>query len=286
LHFKKSKIFSETVVLTEFSPTATVNLLLALSRYPKAVTIHCASQDYPVLEVCWFLKKLGVSIEGIGTHTVTVTGSTALGGTTYTVMPDPIEVGTFISLAAATRSNITITGTVPEFLRLELELFKKVGVGVDIRNRRNGPHNHYELADLAISSSGNYAALKKVHNMPAPGFIPDLLPPLSVLLTQAHGTSLIHDWMYEGRLRYLTELIKMGANAHILNPHQAIIIGPTTLFGKTITSYDIRAGATLIIAALTAEGESEIRNIYQIDRGYEAIDKRLAALGAHIERVR
>ena len=114
--------------------------------------------------------------------------------------------------------------------------------------------------------------------------MPDLIPPLSVLLTQAHGTSLIHDWMYEGRLRYITELVKMGASAKILNPHQAIIIGPTPLYGKRITIFDLRAGATLIIAALTATGVSTIDNIYQIDRGYEAIDKRLEAIGASIKR--
>lgn len=285
ISFKRSQPMPRDVVLTEFSPTVTVNLMLAASRLNKSITIYSAAQEYAVQETGWFLKTLGVKIYGLGTHTLTVEGRADLKGADYTVMPDPIEVGTWIALAAATRSSITLLDTAPEFLRLELAIFKKIGVQYKIRNKRPSPNDNYQLADIDISPPGLLNAIKHVHNMPAPGFMPDILPPLAVLLTQAHGTSLIHDWMYEGRLRYLKELVKMGASANILDPHRAIIIGPTPLFGKNITSFDLRAGATLIIAALTAQGQSKIDNIYQVDRGYQSIDKRLASIGADIKRV-
>jgi len=275
----------DEIVLTEFSPTATVNILLLASASSKPITIYCAGADYIVQETCWFLEKLGVSIQGIGTHTLTVTGNESLQNISYEIMPDPIEVGTFLCLAAATKSNITIKQVPFDFLRLELQKLKEIGVQFSTSNVQKSAHKHYILADIEVKPSANLKALYKLHNMPAPGLMPDILPPLAVLATQAQGTTLIHDWMYEGRQKYLKDLIKMGANIKILDPHRVVIIGPTPLYGKRITSYDIRAGATLLIAALTAEGESQINNIYQVDRGYEQIDKRLAGIGADIKRL-
>jgi UDP-N-acetylglucosamine 1-carboxyvinyltransferase len=272
------------IVLTEFSPTATVNMLLIASTAKNLLTIYSAAQDYAVQDVCWFLESLGISIQGIGTHTLSITGGQIVGEPDYHIMPDPIEVGTFICLAAATRSTITIKKVAPEFIRLELKKLKEIGVSFSITNTALSTNKKYNLADILVKPSTQLKALDKIHNMPAPGLMPDILPPLAVLLTQSNGTTLIHDWMYEGRLRYLKELIKMGANATILDPHRAIIIGPTPLYGKHITSYDLRAGATLIIAALLAEGKTQIDNIYQVDRGYQEIDKRLTHIGASIER--
>ncbi len=143
----------------------------------------------------------------------------------------------------------------------------------------------YRVGEIETWPSGRLLAVKKVHNMPYPGFAADLLPPFAVLLTQAEGTSLVHDWMFEGRQKYIDELNKMGANAIICDPHRSLITGPTPLFGTRITSFDLRAGAALIIAALVAKGESEIVGTDQVDRGYEKIEKRLKNLGALIERI-
>ena len=276
---------NDAVTLSEISVTATINVLLALARQPQTVTIYCAAQDHSVLEVEWALQKLGVTIEGIGTHTLKITGSEKLSGMRYEIMPDPVETGTLIALAAATRSSVTLENTSMDFLRQELEFFEKIGVALSFDATRTHESGNYSLTTIQVNQHTSLKPVRHLHNMPAPGIIPDVLPPFAVLLTQAEGTSLIHDWMYEGRLRYIGELVKMGASAHTLDPHRAIIIGPTKLFGKEITSFDIRAGATLIIAALIAEGESKINDVYHIDRGYERIEERLQQIGAAIKRI-
>ena len=282
--FKKEKDGKDEITLTEISITATISIMIACSQMNKPVTLFCAAEDYPVVETGRLLTLFGVKIDGLGTHTITITGKQKLKGASYRVMPDPIEAGTWMALAAATRSELIVKNVVPDFMRFELQTFARAGIVMHAQNTRHDELHSYSIVDFKITPTGKLHALKRIHNMPAPGFMPDLIPPLSVLLTQAHGTSLIHDWMYEARPRYITELVKMGASAKILNPHQAIIIGPTPLYGKRITSFDLRAGATLIIAALTATGVSTIDNIYQVDRGYEAIDKRLEAIGASIKR--
>lgn len=274
------------ITLSEISVTTTINVLLSLARNPNTVTIHCAAQDHSVVEVELALKALGVNIEGIGTHTLKVTGADKPKELSYTIMPDPIEVGTFISLAAATRSTLTIENVSPNFLRQELLLFKKIGVKFSLKNLRKNDTGDYDIGTVIVEQHKGLKAVRHLHNMPSPGILPDLLPPIAVLLTQADGTSLIHDWMYEGRLRYIGELAKMGASANVLDPHRAIIIGPTKLFGKEITSFDIRAGATLLIAALIADGESILNDVYHIDRGYQNIEDRLTAIGADIKRVK
>jgi UDP-N-acetylglucosamine 1-carboxyvinyltransferase len=146
------------------------------------------------------------------------------------------------------------------------------------------PLRHYTMATIIPKKIHALQALKKVHPMPYPGFGPDLLQPFGLLMTQAQGISLIHDWMFDGRLRYVSELQKMGANITVLDPHRILIIGPTPLYGKEIMSYDLRAGATLVLAALLAEGTTTIRGIEQVDRGYERLDERLRNVGASIER--
>jgi len=277
--------FPDEIVMREFSPTGVQNILLAAIGLQRPVTIKIAVPQYSVLDLCWFLQDCGAVIEGIGTHTLKIRGSDSdLRATEYTIMPDPIEAGTFMALAAAANAQIQIKEVPLDFLVLELEKFREVGVNFTIKNIRLSVNKHYEVGDIAVSKSTGLKPLAKLHNMPAPGFMPDLLQPFAVMLTQAKGVSLIYDWMYDGRIKYVKDLKRMGADMEVLDAHRVMVAGPTPLFGKTTTSYDLRAGATMIIAALIAEGESVIKDIHQVDRGYEKIDERLQALGADIKR--
>ena len=187
-------------------------------------------------------------------------------------------------MAGATRSQITITNTAPQFLTLELFKFREAGLKIDVHYLELSPNPNYRLANISVDGRVDLQAIGKLHDMPYPGFAADLMQPFTALMTQAKGTTLIHDWMYDGRLKYVAELKKMGADIVVSDPHRIVVLGPAPLYGKEITSFDLRAGATLIIAALTAEGESVVDNIYQVDRGYESIDTRLSNLGAKIVR--
>lgn len=284
-HFETKKLHGGEVVMTEMSVTATANVILAASRIKEKVLIYNAAAEPYIQDLCWFLVKAGVKIKGIGTHELIIQGQKKLKGTDYTIMPDPIETGTFIALAAATNSIITIKNVVPQFLRLEFQKFKEANVQYRLDNFRLEPDKKYKICDL-ITVLSKLKAVKKVNTMPYPGFTADLLPPFAVMLTQASGTSLIHEWMFEGRQKYLNELINMGANITICDPHRAVIVGPTPLRGMTMTSFDIRAGATLVVAAVIAEGESKILNIEQIDRGYEKLEERLKKIGIDISRIK
>ncbi|MBI4089770.1 MAG: UDP-N-acetylglucosamine 1-carboxyvinyltransferase [Candidatus Kerfeldbacteria bacterium] len=278
----------EDVVLTmsEFSVTATENVILAsvLANGHRTV-LHCAAAEPSVQDLCWFLLACGARIEGVGTHHLIITGVSVLNPPpTYEVMPDPVEAGTLVCLAAAARSSLVIKNF-PTFLYSELQKFREVNVHFELDRLRLSSSKSYQLADVVVRPSTGLRAVRHVHGMPYPGFYDDLLPPFTVLLTQASGTSLVHDWMYEGRLKYIEELSKMGAQIFVADPHRILVTGPSALYGAEITSYDIRAGASLLIAALIAQGTSVIGPIYQIDRGYERIDQRLNVLGASIERV-
>ncbi len=284
-YLEKKEDSNKEIVMGEFSVTGTENIILAAALNKREVSISIAAADPSVQDLCWFLESLGVEIEGIGTHTLKIKGVSSLHGTEYYVMPDPIETGTFLSLAGTTRSKLTIENTAPQFIKLELEKFKEVGLKIDIEYSELKANNNYQLANIIVDGKVELKAIKKLHDMPHPGFSADMMQPFAVLMTQAEGTSLIHDWMYGARLKYVAELKKMGANIVVSDPHRVVIIGPSPLFGKEIYSFDLRAGATLIIAALAARGESVIDNIYQVDRGYEALDVRLSKIGAKIERI-
>lgn len=276
------------VVLTmsEFSVTATENVILAAALAAgKRTILHCAAAEPSVQDLCWFLQSCGAHISGVGTHELSIEGVRELTPTqTYEIMPDPVEAGTFLCLAAAARSDFMIKNF-PTFLYSELQKFREINVNFEMKNRRFGFGEKYELVDMVVHTSTELRAVRRVHGMPYPGFYDDLLPPFTVPLTQANGTSLVHDWMYEGRLKYIEELSKMGAQIFVADPHRVLVTGPTALYGAEITSYDIRAGASLLIAALVAQGTSIIGPVYQIDRGYERLDRRLTALGASIERL-
>jgi UDP-N-acetylglucosamine 1-carboxyvinyltransferase len=275
----------EEISLSEFSVTGTENMILASILNQGRVKINIAAAEPSVQDLCWFLNSLGAEIEGIGTHSLNIKGVNKLKGGEYYVMPDPIETGTFISLAGATKSEFVIENAAPQFMALEIEKYKEVGLKLDIEYLDLQPNKNYKLANIKINGKVNLKAVKKLHDMPWPGFAADLIQPFTVMMTQAKGTALIHDWMYDGRLKYIAELQKMGANIVVSDPHRIVVIGPAPLFGKEITSFDLRAGATLIIAALAADGESKVTNIYQVDRGYQELDLRLSNLGAKIKRV-
>lgn len=281
----KSGPSKSTIVMHEFGVTPTENAILASVIGQTTVTIKCAAADYQVQDLCWFLNGCGAHIDGVGTHTLTIQGVPELHGTSHDIIPDPIEAGTLIVLAAATGSNITIVGAPLDFMEMEMSKFSDVGVNFEISNERLASACKYKIYDVRpVLKRKSLKAIKIIKDMPYPGFAPDLMQPFALLMTQAQGISLIHDWMYDGRLRYVSELQKMGANINILDPHRILIVGPTPLYAKEITSYDLRAGATLVIAALVAEGRSVIHNISQVDRGYERLDERLRSLGADIAR--
>jgi len=273
------------LVMSEMSVTATENIIIASVLLFGTTKIYGAASDPYVQDLCNFLNKLGAKISGIGGHELIIEGVKELSGGEHFVMYDPIEMGTFIALAAGTKSHLTIKNVIPDFIRLELLKFKEANVRFKLDNKRVFENGWgYEICDLEVFPS-DLKAVKKVHNMPYPGFAADVLPIFAALMTQAKGVSLIHDWMYEGRMKYIEELNRMGADAFVCDPHRALITGPERLEGKDITSFDLRSGATMIIAALMAEGKSTINNAYQVDRGYAEIEKRLKNIGAKIRRI-
>ncbi len=261
--------------LKEFSVTTTENVLMLGSRYP--VRIRLAAIEPHVFDLIVFLNKLGADIRSAEAHSFETSpaGESSGGEIRHRIMNDPIEAGTFAVLAAATRSNIRILGADQKYLEAPLRKLKEFGTVFSL-----------DGDVLEVFGSKSKLSATRVQTMPYPGLPTDLQAPFGVLATQAQGASQIFDTMYEGRLKYIDELKKMGADAVILDPHRALINGPSVLHGAVIDSLDLRAGATLIIAALTAEGRTELGNIEQIDRGYENLDERLKKLGADIIRVK
>ncbi|MDD2646737.1 MAG: UDP-N-acetylglucosamine 1-carboxyvinyltransferase [Patescibacteria group bacterium] len=261
------------IILPEFSVTATENLLMAATLAEGRTIIKLAAAEPHVQDLCNFLQKMGAKISGIGTHTLVIDGVKELKGTEHTIIPDQIEAGTFAAMAVATRGEMKIKNINPEHLEIILLKLKQIGAGFEV-----GPDylNVFPANDLKAF---------KLQALPYPGFPTDLQSPFGVLATQGQGTTLIQDPLFEGRMGYVNELIKMGANAIIADPHRVIITGPTPLYGQDIKTLDLRAGATLIIASLIANGQSTINQAEIIDRGYEKIEERLLKLGAEIKRV-
>ncbi len=263
------------VVLNEFSVTATENLMLFASLIPGKTIIKTADQDYQVIELAKFLKKMGVKVRGAGTHEIIIEGSKRLKGVKHQLIYDPIEAGTFILTAAATRGNVLVKNVETSFLELPLKKLKDFGIPYQIVGKKC-------IRVLPWKS----LRIDKIQSLPYPGIPSDLQSAFGVLATQAKGSTLIHDPLYEGRLKYLEEINKMGAEIYFADPHRAIINGPTQLYGRELGSFDLRGGAALIIAGLIAKGKTIINNVYQIDRGYERIEERLQQLGADIKRVK
>ena len=272
-YFEADRLIGKTIILKEFSVTATENLMMAATLAERITTIKIAAIEPHIQDLARFLIKMGAKIKGLGIHTIQIEGMEKLHGAQHKIIPDPIEAGTFAIAAAATKGNIEINNVNLHELDLVLEKLKEIGVNFETKNNK-----------LIIKPANKFNAVNKIETRTYPGIPTDLQAPLAILATQAEGTTLIHDTMYEGRFAYINELNKMGANAIICDPHRALITGPTPLYGQTITSFDLRAGATLIIAALLAKGQSVIEKIDQVDRGYEKIEERLRNLGADIRR--
>ncbi|MFA5134726.1 MAG: UDP-N-acetylglucosamine 1-carboxyvinyltransferase [Patescibacteria group bacterium] len=272
-HFKSEKLDGAKIVLDEMSVTATENILMASVCASGTSEIHMAASEPEVVDLACLLKKMGAKISGEGTSVLTIKGVSSLHGAEHRVIPDRIEAGTFAIAAAVSRGDVRIKGVEPSHLDAILQKLKASNVSFIVEG----------TSTLHIKPTTMFTPIS-VDTRPFPGYPTDLQAPLSVLLTQASGTSKIFETMYEGRLGYVDELKKMGADITPVDPHTIIINGPTPLYGKRITSIDIRAGATLIIAALVAEGESIIKKVEIVDRGYEHIETQLKKLGAIIAR--
>ncbi len=272
-YFETDKLVGKKIVLKEFSVTATENLMMAATLAEGTTTIRTAAIEPHVQDLGRFLRKMGAEIRGCGFHTIEIKGVEKLHGARHSIQPDPIEAGTFAIAAGATRGDVLIKNVEPNDLDLVLEKLREAGVNLDVEGK-----------NLHIKPTSKLGSLDKIEARTYPGLPTDLQAPFAILATQTEGNTLIHDTLYEGRMNYINELVKMGANAVICDPHRAIITGPTPLYGKDITSFDLRAGATMIIAALLAQGQSTISGIEQVDRGYEKIEERLGNLGADIRR--
>ncbi len=272
------------ILLDEASVTGTANIIMASVFAKGTTTIMNAACEPYVYQLCGMLNKMGAVISGVGSNMLTIQGVDSLKGCTHRLLPDMIEVGSFIGLAAMTRSEITIKDVQYHHLGLIPEVFKRLGI--DIRQHNDDiiiPQQEHYTIDRFMDGS-----IMTISDAPWPGFTPDLISIALVVATQAKGSVLVHQKMFESRLFFVDKLIDMGAQIILCDPHRATVIGMNhehPLRGVRMTSPDIRAGVALLIAALSAQGVSRIDNIEQIDRGYQNIDERLAKLGADIKRI-
>ncbi len=263
-----------TIVLREMSVTATEIAMMLAVALPGRTTIRIAAAEPHVEDLGKFLQTMGAKIDGLGTHVIAIDGCADLRGAEHEIIPDHNEAATFLILGAATGSEITVRHARENHLDLVLERMREFGVSFTI-----------EEDSIVVHPAEKLMAVAKIDARTYPGIPTDVQAPFGVLATQAKGETLIFDTIFEGRFNYVPELQKMNAQATVLNPHQVIFRGPVSLRGTTIKSFDLRAGAALIIAALCASGKTVIEDIYQVDRGYERIEERLKKLGADIRRV-
>jgi UDP-N-acetylglucosamine 1-carboxyvinyltransferase len=272
--------------LYEVGDTVTENALLAAARTPEETIIEFVSSNYMVQDLCFFLKRLGVQIEGIGTSRLTVKGVPFIKkNVTYAPAEDPIEAMFFISAAVTTNSEITVERVPIDFVTIELLKLKKMGLTYDLTERYKAANGQTDLVDVTIHKhDGQLRALTdKIHSLPYPGLNADNLPYFVPIAAVAKGRTLIHDWMYENRAIYYTELTKIGAQVELADPHRLYVLGPTK-FSKAdvVCPPALRPASLLLIGMLAADGVSTLRNVYTINRGYEDLAERLNSLGAHI----
>jgi len=282
-HIDASDLHGCYMLLDEASVTGTANILMAAVMAKGTTSIYNAACEPYLQQLSKMLNSMGAKISGIGSNLLTVEGVEYLAGTEHTMLPDMIEIGSFIGLAAMTQSELTIKNVRVDQLGVIPDTFRKLGINLEtIGDDFHIPaQNHYEI-DTFIDGS-----IMTIADAPWPGLTPDLLSIVLVVATQAKGTVLVHQKMFESRLFFVDKLIDMGAQIILCDPHRATVIGldrKNDLRGIPMTSPDIRAGVSLLIAALSARGTSVIKNVEQIDRGYQFIDQRLKQLGAHIER--
>ncbi len=278
------KLRGTYMLLNEASVTGTANIIMASVLAGGTTTIYNAACEPYIQQLCHMLTEMGAKISGIGSNLLTIHGVGSLKGCRHRIRPDIIEAGSFIGLAAMTRSDITIMHVSKEDLGIIPGAFRSLGIRIEETDAhlRIPPVDHYEIETFMDGS------IMTIADAPWPGMTPDLLSVFLVVATQARGSVLIHQKMFESRLFFVDKLIDMGAQIILCDPHRATVIGldrHTCLRATTMSSPDIRAGVALLIAAMSAEGTSTIHNIEQIDRGYEKIDERLNRLGAHIQRI-
>ncbi len=278
---KSGKLEGREIFLDEASVTGTENALMAACMAKGTTVIKNAASEPHVQDLARFLSKLGAKISNIGTNTLIVEGTDQLVGGEHDIASDHIEVGSFIGAAAVTNGEILIKNAVPQHLPMILLAFEKLGIAVEIRGEDVFVPRNQSLRIVADARG----VMPRIDDSPWPGFPADLMSIATVVATQCEGTILMFEKMYESRMFFVDKLFYMGAQIVLCDPHRAIVIGPTKLHGETLTSPDIRAGMAMLIAALCAEGQSSIKNIGQIDRGYERIDEKLQTLGARIQRV-
>jgi UDP-N-acetylglucosamine 1-carboxyvinyltransferase len=267
--------------LDEASVMATENAVMAATLAPGRTMISNAASEPHVQDLCRFLVSLGAKIEGIGSNVLHVSGVERLFGGSWAVGPEHIEVGSFIGMAAVTGGDITVEGIVPDDLWPVLPVFRRLGIEVELGDDWVRVPPDQELA--VVDDLGG--AIPKIEDGPWPAFPADLTSIAVIVATQARGTILIFEKMFESRLFFVDKLVSMGARIILCDPHRVVVTGPSKLYGQRMSSPDIRAGMAMLIAALCAEGTSTIGDAYQIDKGYERIDERLRDLGARIERV-
>ena len=275
------RLHGADVLLDQASVTATENAIMAAVLAKGTTFILNAACEPHVQDLCKMLCQFGAQIEGIGSNALTIQGVDRLGGGEYTIGPDYMEVGSYIALAAVTGGELLIKDAVPEHLRMVALVFERLGVRFEARG-----------ADVFVPAGQSLeivpdadGAIPEISNAPWPGFPADLMSISVALASQCQGTVLIHEKMFENRLFWIDKLIWMGARIILCDPHRCVVQGPSRLHGDEVESPDIRAGMALLIATLCADGKSVIRNIRQIDRGYERVEEKLRALGARIERV-
>ncbi len=262
------------VILDEFSVTGTENMMMACTLSPRLTTLKITAAEPHVQELAKFLRKMGVVIKGEGSHLIEIRGAKKLRGVDYFLPYDYIEAGTYILMALAVKGKIKVINVPIEHLALFFKKIKSAGGNFEIIDNQTVLVNHSPRMRIA-----------KIQALPYPGIPTDLQSVFGILATQTEGLTLIHDPLYEGRLKYLEEINKMGAEIIVCDPHRAVINGPTELFGTELGSLDLRGGAALIVAGLIAKGITTINDISQIDRGYEKIEERLKKLGAEIKRI-
>jgi UDP-N-acetylglucosamine 1-carboxyvinyltransferase len=266
------KLRGAAIFLDEASVTATENTLMAAVRAQGTTILKHAACEPHVVDLCTFLGKMGARIEGIGSNVIRVEGVDALRGAEHDIISDHIDVGTFAIAAAMTGGEITIRNVIPSTMEMTNLMLARMGVAV--KNVEGAMHVRVN----------RLVGTRKITTDPWPGFPTDLASAIIVLATQASGTTLVHDWMYEGRMFFIDKLVAMGASIVLCDPHRCVVTGPTQLQGRTVYSPDLRAGAALTLAALAATGRSEIHDVELVERGYENLVDRLAALGARIEK--
>jgi UDP-N-acetylglucosamine 1-carboxyvinyltransferase len=278
--FKAEKLTGNKILLDEASVTATENAIMAAVTAKGTTFLHNAASEPHVQELCDFLNQLGAKINHIGSNTLKIEGVSELGGGEFTIGPDYLEVVSYIGAAAVTKGSIRIRNAGPQYLEMVRLVFSRLGITWEVEDQDILVSDDQDL--IIRPDLGNVIPQIKVNIWPA--FPTDLMSIAIVVATQAEGSVLFHDWMYEGRMYFTDKLIGMGAQIVLCDPHRCIVQGPSQLIGEKVESPDIRAGLALVLAALSAEGKSVIRNVSQIDRGYERIEENLRALGAKIVR--